>query len=859
MKRIVYALTALLILISLAACINTVSYAQTKKHVEDALIALEKENGYVPGRTSSVVNNCFAFVSDVCEKLYGVSYYYEQMDGNYKFKHTSGNYYTVAVKTYPYSGDASVRKNYAKQIKEWILLNAAEGDVLQYGCADPNYSKKHTIIIQHLDDEKMQFFHSNYETMNIPSSACRLDSIYWDSFLKNPTVNDYDGDAIHSMNLLFGSHMKLTGGMGMSLNRCSNLESKYYLDVCSKKVPDIIKTERTSISSVKIQWQDLKFAEKYSVEMKLSSDKNWTLVSNSVKSNSYDFKKLKTGSTYQFRVRANINNAWYDYSNPVSKSVLPPKPGTVKTDHSSPYGIHVLWSGRDDITGCRIYRSTQKNGAYSCIASLAGSIASYTDKTAAYNTVYYYKVQRYVTISGKTYNSELSDPVYAKYTVCAPDNLNTERKKSSSVRVYWTGVENALGYKATAVNTADGKSVTVTVQSNEVIFDNLIINCYYDFFVSAYSAVGESNHVVKRLQTLPPTPQKPAASLVSGGIRISWNSRSDINGSVVYRSTSKNGTYKKIAKIDNKTSHYLDSNISYGKTYYYKVARYEKHNAKTVYSPKSGCVSAKMTLKKPDVSVSRNTSSSVKVTYSAIGNASSYTVRYRPVGAKKYTYIKTKKKSCTIKKLSTGKTYDISVRANNSFGSGSYSKNSKIKVMPAKPQLTLKIASDAICLKWDKRSDITGYKIYRASSKNGKYVLIKDINNKNTQSYKDKNIKYSKTYYYKIKSFVKKKGKLYFSASSAKKLKYALSKPEKPNLKRKSSASVFLSWRNVAGAKKYDIYYKENNGKWHKVSSKKNEKVIKGLKKGTGYSFKVKAVNGLGKSEYSPVALYTVQ
>lgn len=139
MKKTISALLSLVLALS---CILSAGefYADDKIHIEDALIQLETQTGYIPGKTSSVTYNCFGFVSDICQKLYGVSYYYEQQDGNYKFIHTN-NYFTVADTVIAYTSDLNTRKAYASQLADWIKENAAAGDILQYGSADPNYSK----------------------------------------------------------------------------------------------------------------------------------------------------------------------------------------------------------------------------------------------------------------------------------------------------------------------------------------------------------------------------------------------------------------------------------------------------------------------------------------------------------------------------------------------------------------------------------------------------------------------------------------------------------------------------------------------------------------------------------------------
>lgn len=73
----------------------------------------------------------------------------------------------------------------------------------------------------------------------------------------------------------------------------------------------------------------------------------------------------------------------------------------------------------------------------------------------------------------------------------------------------------------------------------------------------------------------------------------------------------------------------------------------------------------------------------------------------------------------------------------------------------------------AAALKWKKSSDASGYEIYRATSKGGKYKKIKTIKNRSTVKFTSKKLKKNKRYYYKIRSYRIVKGKKYYSAFSA--------------------------------------------------------------------------------------------
>ena len=68
-------------------------------------------------------------------------------------------------------------------------------------------------------------------------------------------------------------------------------------------------------------------------------------------------------------------------------------------------------------------------------------------------------------------------------------------------------------------------------------------------------------------------------------IKCIWNEIEGIDGYIVYRATSKNGKYTKAyTTSDPEKTHYINTNRTTGKTYYYKLRGYVKINGKTVYT-----------------------------------------------------------------------------------------------------------------------------------------------------------------------------------------------------------------------------------------------------------------------------------
>ncbi len=90
----------------------------------------------------------------------------------------------------------------------------------------------------------------------------------------------------------------------------------------------------------------------------------------------------------------------------------------------------------------------------------------------------------------------------------------------------------------------------------------------------------------------------------------------------------------------------------------------------------------------------------------------------------------------------------------------------KLGVKTTEPQ-SLKATSKSkkVTLNWKKVSGASGYEVYRATSKNGKYTKIKTIKSGKTVKYVDsKKLKTNKKYYYKVRAYKKVNGKKYYTA-----------------------------------------------------------------------------------------------
>jgi hypothetical protein len=130
-------------------------------------------------------------------------------------------------------------------------------------------------------------------------------------------------------------------------------------------------------------------------------------------------------------------------------------------------------------------------------------------------------------------------------------------------------------------------------------------------------------------------------------------------------------------------------------------------------------------------------------------------------------------------------------------------KASTIKTV--KPSLTVtRTAKKKASLKWSAYPGAKA-KVYRATSKNGKYKLIKTTSK---TSFTDKKLKASKVYYYKVRLTKKEKGKKAYSKYSSK-VKAPKFAPFAVKLSN-TSKGVKISWGKYTGIK--DGYYLIDKG-----------------------------------------------
>ena len=168
--------------------------------------------------------------------------------------------------------------------------------------------------------------------------------------------------------------------------------------------------------------------------------------------------------------------------------------------------------------------------------------------------------------------------------------------------------------------------------------------------------------------------------------KITWKTVNNADKYQVYRSTSKNSGYSRIATVSGKSL--KNVNLKTGKTYYYKVRAYAKINDTDVYSKYSAVKSVKMSLGK--VSSLKLETGKAKVTakWSKVKGASGYKIYRSTKKSSGFKCVKTLKSGSTVKyvnkNLKKGQDYYYKVKAYRTVDGknvyGAYSSVKKVRV-----------------------------------------------------------------------------------------------------------------------------------------------------------------------------------
>ena len=354
----------------------------------------------------------------------------------------------------------------------------------------------------------------------------------------------------------------------------------------------------------------------------------------------------------------------------------------------------------------------------------------------------------------------------------------------------------------------------------------------------------------------------------TASLTLAWDKNASAMGYIIEQY--KGGKWTQVAKTSSNTAvTYTVNGLAADTTYTFRIKAYVISGESEIYG---GYVKIAGKTRIPNVASFKGravSQTAVKLDWSKNDKATGYVIEQYKGG--KWTALATTKNNTTltftVKGLAKGTAYSFRIKSFRKTGSATeFSEYTAIKAATLLDGVSdFKVASTTgswITLEWAKNDKATGYVIEQY--KGGKWTVIATTKNNATLKFTVKGLKNDTTYSFRIRAY-----KTSGSVTAYSDYVRIAGKTRIPNVAKftgsaVSASAVKLDWSKNDKATGYVIeQYK--SGKWTVLATTKNNTTltftVKGLAKGTTYSFRIKSFRKTGGttefSEYASVKAAT--
>jgi fibronectin type 3 domain-containing protein len=498
----------------------------------------------------------------------------------------------------------------------------------------------------------------------------------------------------------------------------------------------------------------------YNIYRGTSSGKESSTPINSspVSSTSYVDTTVTNGTTYYYTVAA-VNGSGQGASSgeaSATPQAAPAAPTGAHTTLVSTTEIDLAWTDNaTNAAGYNFLRSVN-GGAYTQIATLGASAASYDDTTLTAGTSYSYEVDAFNVGGVSAFNTVASTTLTS-----APTGLSGA-PGTRQVSLTWTAPSGAVTFNVYRGTSAGGESATPVatgVTGSSFVDTGLTPGTTYYYDVAAVDAGGVSARSAEISASVPSAPGAPSGLTAQAGnakVTLTWTapSGSGVIGYNIYRGLSSGGESATPLNSSPVTStSYVDNTAANGTTYYYTVAAVgtggqSKPSAEASATPQSAPAAP------TNAHVTSLASNQIGIAWTDNAtNASGYNL-LRSVNGGPFTQIATLGASATTYRdtaVSPATAYDYEVSAFNVGGTSGYSVVDPTTLTNPPTNLTGTASTGQASLQWTAPAGAVTFNVYRGTTAGGEGTTPV-ATGLTSASYVNTGLAPGKTYYYEVTS-----------------------------------------------------------------------------------------------------------
>ena len=453
--------------------------------------------------------------------------------------------------------------------------------------------------------------------------------------------------------------------------------------------------------------------------------------------------------------------------------------------------------------------------------------------------------------------------------------VKVKTQGTASLTLAWDKNANAKGYIIEQYKGGKWTQIAKTSSNTAVTYtvNRLAADTTYTFRIKAYVISGESEIYGDYVRIAGKTRIANVASfkgsaVSASAVKLDWSKNDKATGYVIEQY--KGGKWTAIATTKNNTTlTFTVKGLADDTAYSFRIKSYRTVNGVTDFSEYTS-VKAKTLLGNVKTFTATATgTTAIKLDWSKNNKATAYVIEQYRGG--KWTVLATTKNNTTltftVKGLAEGTAYSFRIKSFRKTGSTTdFSEYTAIKAATLLDSVSnLKVTSVTgswITLEWAKNDKATGYAIEQY--KGGKWTVIATTKNNTTLKFTVKGLKNDTTYSFRIRAYKTAGASNVYSDYVRIAGKTRIPNVAKFTGSAVSASAVKLDWSKNDKATGYVIeQYK--GGKWTAIATTKNNTTltftVKGLAKGTTYSFRIKSFRKTGStiefSEYASVKAAT--
>ena len=557
----------------------------------------------------------------------------------------------------------------------------------------------------------------------------------------------------------------------------------------------------------------------------------------------------------------------YSYKDSYTSQITLPAVTGVKVKTQGTTSLTLAWDKNASANGYVVEQ--YKGGKWTQIAKTSSNATvTYTVNGLKADTTYTFRIKGYV-VSGTTEYSGEYTRLAAKTRIANVGTFKGSTVSDSAIKLDWSKNDKASGYIIEQYKGGKWTALATTKNNTTLTFTvkGLASATVYSFRIKSFRKAGGKIEYseyasLKAATSFGGVNSLTVKSYTASAITLAWSKNASANGYIIEQY--KGGKWVQIAKTaSNAVVSYTVSGLAADTTYTFRVRAYKTAAGKTIYSEYTRLAAKTRIANVGTFKGSTVSDSAVKLDWSKNDKASGYIIEQYKGG--KWTALATTKNNATltftVKGLASATVYSFRIKSFRTVNDKTdYSEYTSLKAATSFGNLSgLAVKSytaSAITLAWNKNASANGYIIEQY--KGGKWVQIAKTASNAVVSYTVTGLAADTTYTFRVRAYKTAAGKTIYSEYARLAAKTRIAKVATFTGSAVSASAVKLDWRKNDKATGYVIeQYK--GGKWTVLATTKNNTTltftVKGLAKGTTYSFRIKAFRKTGSttefSEYS--------